>query len=66
MVEGHRLNTGTSEPIVADKEFNQQERPYSKPTLMLYGKAAELTTLVANKLAKGNNTNANIKTSVTD
>jgi len=36
---------------VADKDCNQQARPYSKPTLTVYGKVTELTTLVGNKHA---------------
>jgi len=36
---------------VADKDCNQQARPYSKPTLTVYGKVTELTTLVGNKNA---------------
>jgi hypothetical protein len=36
---------------VADKDCNQQARPYSKPTLTVYGKVTELTTIVGNKQA---------------
>jgi len=32
---------------VADKERKQQERPYSKPTLTVYGKVIELTTIIS-------------------
>jgi hypothetical protein len=32
---------------VADRERKQQERPYSKPTLTVYGKVIELTTIVS-------------------
>jgi len=48
---------------VADKERKQQERPYSKPTLTVYGKVVELTTIVAvNTMAAKDNTPANTKT----
>jgi len=36
---------------VADKDCNQQARPYSKPTLTVYGKVTELTTIVGNQKA---------------
>jgi hypothetical protein len=36
---------------VADKDGNQQAKPYSKPTLTVYGKVTELTTLVGNSKA---------------
>jgi hypothetical protein len=35
---------------VADKDCNQQARPYSKPTLTVYGKVTELTTIVGDKM----------------
>jgi hypothetical protein len=40
---------------VADKDCNQQARPYSKPTLMVYGKVTELTTVVGNQKAFDSN-----------
>ena len=30
---------------MADKERKEQERPYSKPTLTVYGKVIDLTTI---------------------
>ena len=36
---------------MADKDGNQQARPYSKPTLTVYGKVTELTTIVGNSKA---------------
>jgi hypothetical protein len=37
---------------VADKGRNQQEQPYSKPTLTVYGKITELTAIVGTKRGK--------------
>ena len=39
---------------MTEKESHQKVRPYSKPTLTMYGKITELTTLVANKQALDN------------
>jgi hypothetical protein len=36
---------------VTERESHQKVRPYSKPTLTMFGKITELTTLVANMQA---------------
>jgi hypothetical protein len=40
---------------MAEKERKQEERPYSKPTLTVYGKVTELTTIVAPKGTNADN-----------
>jgi hypothetical protein len=50
VVRGHGIRLNQIH-IVAEKRFNQEERPYSKPTLTEYGKVIELTNIVS---AKGN------------
>jgi hypothetical protein len=47
---------------VADKERKQQERPYSKPTLTVYGKVIELTTIASLKGVNNDHAGGSTKT----